>query len=203
MLYGCTKRFFDVLAAGCGLVAAAPLLAVAAGAAWAAGLRPVLFRQRRIGRRAEAFTLVKLRTLTDARDPATGRLRPDAERRHPVGDWLRRTHLDELPQLWLVLTGRMSLVGPRPLLPEYLPRYTAAQRTRHRVRPGLTGWAQVHGGNALPWERRLALDAWYAAHASWALDGRILWRTARQLLNGGRRGAASAPADEFLGQNHR
>lgn len=180
---------------------ALPLLA---GAALALRLRqpgPVLFRQPRAGLNGRRFTLYKLRTMTDARDPATGALLPDAARLTAIGRWLRKTSLDELPQLWHVLTGAMSLVGPRPLLPAYLPRYSAAQARRHLVRPGLTGWAQVQGRNALAWPARLALDAWYAEHCSLGLDLKILALTAAHVL---RPRGISAPGEatmpEFRGE---
>ncbi len=142
---------------------------------------PVLFRQTRPGRGGEPFTLLKLRTMTDARD-ADGRLRSDAERLTRLGRFLRATSLDELPELVNVLKGEMSLVGPRPLLMEYLDRYTPEQARRHEVQPGITGWAQIHGRNAVDWEERFRLDVWYVDHRSLALDLRILARTALQVL---------------------
>ena len=176
------KRPLDVLLTVAVLPVAALLLVLAAGAAWAGGLRPVLFRQARPGLNGVLFTCIKLRTMTNARDPATGALLPDAARLTAVGRWLRKTSLDELPQLWHVLTGQMSLVGPRPLLPEYLPLYSARQARRHRVRPGITGWAQVNGRNARPWPARLEMDAWYADNLSLRLDLRILGFTLKHLL---------------------
>jgi lipopolysaccharide/colanic/teichoic acid biosynthesis glycosyltransferase len=142
---------------------------------------PVLFRQRRPGRDGRPFTLVKFRTMRDAVD-ANGRALEDAARLTRFGSLLRATSLDELPELWNVLRGDMSLVGPRPLLMEYLPRYTATQQRRHDVRPGITGWAQVNGRNATSWEERLAQDVWYVEHQSFALDLRILLRTVRQVV---------------------
>lgn len=141
----------------------------------------VLFGQRRPGLHGRIFTLIKFRTMTDARDP-DGAPRPDAERLTSVGRWLRATSLDELPELWNVIRGDMSLVGPRPLLPEYLPLYSAEQARRHDVRPGITGWAQINGRNAITWEEKLALDAWYVEHRSFGLDARILWRTLGQVV---------------------
>lgn len=143
--------------------------------------RPVLFRQQRAGRDARPFTLVKFRTMSDALD-AQGRLLPDEQRLDSFGSWLRSTSLDELPELWNVLRGDMSLVGPRPLPVHYLPRYTEEERRRHEVRPGITGWAQVNGRNTTTWEERLALDLWYVAHRSLWLDLRILARTAKLVL---------------------
>lgn len=143
--------------------------------------RPVLFLQQRPGRHGCPFTLVKFRTMTDAVGP-DGRPLPDAERLTTFGRWLRATSLDELPELWNVLRGDMSLVGPRPLLPEYLPLYTAEQARRHEVRPGVTGWAQVNGRNAISWEEKFALDTWYVDHHSVWLDLRILGRTIGQVI---------------------
>jgi lipopolysaccharide/colanic/teichoic acid biosynthesis glycosyltransferase len=137
---------------------------------------PVLFVQQRPGLRGRPFKLLKFRTMMDGRD-AQGRLLPDAERLTPFGRFLRSSSLDELPELFNVLKGDMSLVGPRPLLMEYLPRYTPEQARRHDVRPGITGWAQVNGRNALSWEEKFKLDVWYVDHQSFALDLKILWMT--------------------------
>lgn len=134
---------------------------------------PVLFRQERPGRGGRPFDLVKFRTMSDARGP-DGQLLPDDQRLTGFGRWLRATSLDELPELWNVLRGDMSLVGPRPLLMEYMPLYSQTQRRRHDVRPGITGWAQVHGRNAVNWNERFVLDIWYVDHRSLALDLRIL-----------------------------
>jgi lipopolysaccharide/colanic/teichoic acid biosynthesis glycosyltransferase len=161
----------------------------AALAAWQNG-GPWLFRQRRPGLGGQLFTLYKLQTMTAARDPSTGQLLPDAQRLPRLGRWLRATSLDELPQLWNIVRGDMSLVGPRPLLPEYLPLYSPEQARRHLVRPGLTGWAQVNGRNAISWPEKFAFDVWYVEHQSFWLDIRILWRTAGRVL--GRRGIAAA-----------
>lgn len=141
---------------------------------------PVFFTQLRPGLHGTPFRLVKFRTMTDNRDTA-GNLLPDAERLTPVGRFLRSSSLDELPELWNVLKGEMSLVGPRPLLMEYLELYTPAQMRRHDVRPGLTGWAQVNGRNAIGWEDRFALDLWYVEHHSMRLDLAILWQTFRKV----------------------
>ena len=137
---------------------------------------PVLFRHVRPGLDGKPFTLLKLRTMRDLRDER-GELLPDEERLTPFGRFLRHTSLDELPELWNVVRGDLSLVGPRPLLLEYLPRYTRGQARRHEVRPGITGWAQVHGRNALSWEKKFDLDVWYVDHLSFGLDLRILLRT--------------------------
>lgn len=183
------KRAFDFTAALLGLVVLSPVILVVALLVRLLLGAPVLFRQMRPGLHGRPFTLLKFRTMTDARD-ASGALRSDAERLTGFGRALRATSLDELPQLWNVLTGEMSLVGPRPLLMEYLPLYSPRQATRHDVRPGITGWAQVNGRNALSWEERLEMDAWYAEHRSFALDLRILLRTVGRVLR--RDGIASA-----------
>lgn len=184
------KRLLDLAVALPLAVLTAPLLLLGAAlAAWQNG-GPWLFRQARPGLGGELFTLYKLQTMTSARDAATGLLLPDAQRLPAIGRWLRATSLDELPQLWNIVRGDMSLVGPRPLLPQYLPLYSPAQARRHLVRPGLTGWAQVNGRNAISWEEKFAYDQWYVAHQSLGLDLRILGRTAARVL--GRRGIAAA-----------
>jgi sugar transferase EpsL len=141
------------------------------------------FRQTRIGLNGRPFTIIKFRTMRDAHD-THGELLPDAARLTRFGRMLRTSSLDELPELWNVLRGDMSLVGPRPLLPEYLPLYFARQARRHEVRPGMTGWAQVNGRNALSWDERLDLDVWYVDNQSILLDLRILFRTLRQVVYG-------------------
>lgn len=188
-MYSWAKRLLDASAAALGLVLLAPVLLLVAGAAWVGGLRPVLFRQWRTGYCERPFRVLKFRTMTQYRD-AAGQLLPDNQRLTKLGGWLRRTSLDELPQLWNVLRGDLSLVGPRPLIHEYLPLYSAAQRVRFWVRPGITGWAQVNGRNTISWEEKFAFDTWYVAHESLGLDLRILWRTVGWVL--GRRGIAAA-----------
>lgn len=143
---------------------------------------PVFFRQERPGLHERIFRLMKFRTMTDARDEK-GNLLPDAERLTPFGKWLRATSLDELPELLLVLKGDMSLVGPRPLLVQYLPLYNKQQARRHEVRPGLTGWAQINGRNAISWEEKFALDVWYVDHQSLWLDIKILFLTVWRVFN--------------------
>jgi lipopolysaccharide/colanic/teichoic acid biosynthesis glycosyltransferase len=143
---------------------------------------PVLFKQERPGLAGRPFKLIKLRTMLDDRDEG-GALRPDAERITPFGRWLRSTSLDELPELWNVFKGEMSLVGPRPLLMHYLPLYTVEQARRHDVRPGITGWAQVNGRNAIGWDEKFALDVWYVDHWSLALDARILLATLKSVAS--------------------
>jgi sugar transferase EpsL len=175
------KRALDLVVALAGLVLIAPIL-VATALAVRIGLgRPVLFRQMRPGLGGRPFTLLKFRTRTRARD-AAGQLLPDERRLTPLGRWLRRTSLDELPELINVLRGDMSLVGPRPLLMAYLPHYSPEQARRHEVRPGLTGWAAVNGRNATSWEQRLAQDVWYVDHRSFALDCRILLMTVAKVI---------------------
>jgi lipopolysaccharide/colanic/teichoic acid biosynthesis glycosyltransferase len=193
------KRVFDLLGAGLGLVL---LLPVALGVAVLVRIglgSPVLFRQRRPGLHGVPFTLVKFRSMTDRYD-ASGRPLPDAERLTALGRFIRATSLDELPELWNVLRGDMSLVGPRPLLMHYLERYTARQALRHRVRPGLSGLAQVSGRNALSWEQKFELDIEYVERCSLALDMKILALTiAHVLMRRGINQAGRATAEEFLG----
>jgi sugar transferase EpsL len=176
-----SKRLFDVAAAALLLLLLAPLLALLAVLVWLALGSPVLFRQERPGRHGRPFTLLKFRTMTDATD-ARGQLLPNERRLTRFGRWLRSTSLDELPELLNVLRGEMSIVGPRPLLMQYLPLYSPAQARRHEVRPGITGWAQVNGRNALEWEKRFALDVWYVDHRSLCLDLKILWMTVTSIL---------------------
>lgn len=175
------KRALDVAVAGSALLVLSPLLAVVALAIRAQMGAPVLFRQVRPGRHGRPFTIAKFRTMCDATD-AGGVPLPDAERLTALGRLLRGTSLDEVPQLWNVLRGEMSLVGPRPLLMEYLPLYSPRQARRHEVRPGITGWAQVNGRNALSWEERFELDVWYVENRSLLLDLRILLLTVRKVL---------------------
>ena len=162
---------------------------------------PVLFRQARPGRDGQIFELIKFRTMGDVRGP-DGELLPDEERLTPFGNRLRRLSLDELPTLWNVIRGDMSLVGPRPLLVQYLDRYTLEQRRRHDVRPGVTGWAQINGRNAISWDEKFEHDVWYVENVSLGTDLRILFRTAAQVL--GRRGISAeghVTMPEFTG-NH-
>ena len=160
---------------------------------------PVLFRQRRPGQHGRPFMLLKFRTMTDARD-AQGELLPDAERLTPLGRLMRSTSLDELPEFFNVLRGEMSLVGPRPLLMQYLERYTPEQARRHEVKPGITGWAQVNGRNALTWELKFELDTWYVDHRSLWLDVRIIILTIwKILLREGISQPGQATAQEFTG----
>lgn len=175
------KRLFDFVAAAGALLIFSPLLLLLAVLVRIKLGSPVLFRQERPGRDGKPFRLIKFRSMSNERD-AAGNLMPDEIRLKPFGQWLRSTSLDELPELWNVLCGEMSLVGPRPLLMRYLGRYSPEQNRRHAVRPGLTGWAQVNGRNATTWEERLSLDVWYVDHRSFWLDLRILWRTVMIVL---------------------
>lgn len=175
------KRLFDLLASAIGLLILAVPLALLAWQVRRKLGSPVLFTQVRPGLNGKPFRMVKFRTMTDARD-ASGALLPDAQRLTSFGRFLRASSLDELPELWNVLRGEMSLVGPRPLLMEYLPLYSPEQARRHEVRPGITGWAQVNGRNAISWADKFALDVWYVNHRSLWLDLRILWLTVRKVL---------------------
>jgi sugar transferase EpsL len=196
MLYRCClKPLLDRALAGLGLLVLSPLIALVALIVRLRLGTPVLFQQTRIGWKEAPFRFFKFRSMTDARDPS-GRLLPDAERLTGLGKFLRSSSLDELPQLWNVLKGDMSLVGPRPLLPEYLPLYSAIQRRRHNVRPGITGLAQVKGRNALTWQDKFEFDVWYADHQSFALDVRILSMTLGSVVQRegiSRAGHATAP----------
>jgi lipopolysaccharide/colanic/teichoic acid biosynthesis glycosyltransferase len=181
LLSRAAKRALDVVGAGAALALTAPVMAVTAVAVARELGRPVLFRQVRPGLHGAPFTMFKFRTMRDATD-AHGRALPDAERLTSLGRFLRASSLDELPELWNVLRGDMSLVGPRPLLMQYLPLYSREQARRHDVKPGITGWAQIHGRNALSWDEKFALDLWYVDHASLWLDLRILAGTVRAVL---------------------
>ena len=175
------KRLIDILIACFALLALGiPLILLAVLIMRKLG-RPILFRQVRPGFRGQPFQMVKFRSMTDARGP-DGQLLPDVDRLTPFGRFLRASSLDELPGLWNVLRGDMSLVGPRPLLMEYLPLYSPEQARRHNVRPGITGWAQVNGRNALSWDDKFKLDVWYVDNRSLRLDIKILWLTVRKVL---------------------
>ncbi len=175
------KRPLDLMASGCGILVLLPLLAfLSLGVLLSLG-RPIFFRQQRPGRNSRPFRLMKFRTMCEAKS-ATGEDLPDEERLTPFGIFLRRSSLDELPTLWSVFRGHMSLVGPRPLLMRYLPRYNEKQRRRHEVRPGITGWAQINGRNALSWEEKFEHDVWYVDHASFGLDLKILFLTVFKVL---------------------
>jgi sugar transferase EpsL len=193
------KRMLDVVIALVTLVVLAPIFALVAVTVRVALGTPVLFRQSRPGRLGTPFTLYKFRTMRSAAGP-DGREMADLDRLTTLGRWLRSTSLDELPELYNVLRGDMSLVGPRPLLMEYLPLYSAEQARRHEVRPGITGWAQVSGRNAITWEQRFALDVWYVDHLSLRLDLRILRTTlAKVVAREGIAHAGEATMTRFTG----
>jgi len=182
------KRLLDIGAASAGLALGAPVMALVALAIWRDMGRPVLFRQARPGRGGEIFHVYKFRSMRDATGP-DGEPLPDAERITDLGAFLRRSSLDELPNLLNVLLGHMSLVGPRPLLPEYLDLYTPRQARRHEVRPGLTSWAVVNGDHSTSWEERFELDVYYVEHQSLTLDLQILLKTALLAIRGREAGA--------------
>ncbi|WP_439483836.1 sugar transferase [Cyclobacterium plantarum] len=176
------KRIFDFLVALVLLVLLSPLMAALVILLWYKKEGPVFFMQTRTGRAGRPFTLLKFRTMSGPRDER-GNLLRDEQRLTPFGSWLRQSSLDELPQLFCVLTGEMSLVGPRPLLPEYLPLYSEEQNRRHEVLPGITGLAQVKGRNRLSWEEKFRYDTWYVKHGSFLLDLKILFWTFRPLIS--------------------
>jgi sugar transferase EpsL len=194
------KRLFDVLLTVPFLLICAPVVALVALCVRLRLGSPVLFCQQRPGLYGRSFTLLKFRTMTEARD-GQGHLLPDAERLTPLGRFLRSTSLDELPEFLNVLRGEMSLVGPRPLLMKYLERYTPEQMRRHDVRPGITGWAQVNGRNAITWEHKFALDVWYVDHLSCWLDLKIIVLTVWRILRrDGINELGQATAQEFMGR---
>ncbi|HEY4203135.1 MAG TPA: sugar transferase [Devosiaceae bacterium] len=190
------KRIFDIALSVVALVLLSPVVAVLAVLVRTKLGRPVFFCQTRPGLHGTPFMMVKFRTMTDARG-TDGELLSDAERLTPFGRWLRASSLDELPELWNVVKGEMSIVGPRPLLMEYLPLYSPMQFRRHEVRPGITGWAQVNGRNALSWDQRFELDVWYVDHHTLALDLRIVGLTVAKVL---RRDGISAPGEATMGK---
>ncbi|WP_376765325.1 sugar transferase [Vibrio cholerae] len=175
------KRLFDLFASFLGLLVLSPIIVIVAWKIRKNLGSPVLFRQTRPGLNGQPFEMIKFRTMKDAVD-ANGNPLPDSERMTPFGDKLRNSSLDELPELWNVLKGEMSLVGPRPLLMQYLPLYSKEQARRHEVRPGVTGWAQINGRNAISWEDKFKLDVWYVDNRSFWLDLRILLLTVKKVF---------------------
>ncbi len=175
------KPIFDKSVALIALIVFSPIIAIVALVIWIFVDRDILFRQPRPGKDGKIFTLYKFKTMSDERDK-NGNLLPDEKRLKGVGKKIRSLSLDELPQLWNVLKGDMSLIGPRPLLVEYLPLYNSFQARRHEVKPGITGWAQVNGRNAISWEKRFEYDVWYVEHISFLLDMKILWLTVKKVL---------------------
>lgn len=193
------KRAFDILLSALGLLALVPPLLILVWLVRRKLGSPVFFRQVRPGMHGKPFEMVKFRTMTSELG-SDGQLLPDAARLTPFGRFLRATSLDELPELWNVLKGDMSLVGPRPLLMEYLSLYTPEQSRRHELRPGITGWAQVNGRNAISWEDKFQLDVWYVDHRSLWLDIKILWLTVKKvLLRDGISAASEATMPRFAG----
>lgn len=193
------KRLLDILLSGVALLVLWPVLAVLAVLVRRRLGSPVIFCQERPGRDGKIFKLYKFRSMTDARD-ANGDLLSDEERMTGFGRMLRSTSLDELPELWNILRGDMSVVGPRPLLVKYLPLYNAQQARRHEVMPGLTGWAQVNGRNAITWEEKFELDVWYVEHISFSLDAKIVWQTVKAVLHReGISAESSATMEAFTG----
>jgi lipopolysaccharide/colanic/teichoic acid biosynthesis glycosyltransferase len=195
------KRSLDFVVGALGVTMLAPvMILLAALIRWKMG-SPVFFRQTRPGLGGKPFQMIKFRTMRNP-DPADGRLPADSERLTLLGGFLRSSSLDELPELWNVLKGDMSLVGPRPLLMEYLPLYNDQQARRHEVRPGITGWAQVNGRNAISWEEKFALDVWYVDNRSLWLDMKILWMTIRKVIQrDGISAAGEATTTKFTGGN--
>jgi sugar transferase EpsL len=197
------KRLFDIIFSLTLIILLAPLILFIALLIWVTMGRPILFRQRRVGYQGQVFTIYKFRTMTEERDE-NGNLLPDEQRLTRFGRFLRETSLDELPELFNVLKGDMSLVGPRPLLVEYLPYYTPEERKRHNMRPGITGWAQVNGRNAITWDQKLALDVWYVDNWSLWLDFKIILMTIIKVIKRegiSTNGYATAPRlDEVRGK---
>ncbi|WP_313308576.1 sugar transferase [Stutzerimonas nitrititolerans] len=193
------KRLFDILASAFGLLLLSPIIVIVAWLIRRKLGSPVLFRQVRPGLHGKPFEMIKFRTMRDAVD-AHGNPLPDSERMTPFGSFLRSTSLDELPELWNVLKGDMSLVGPRPLLMEYLPLYSPEQYRRHEVRPGVTGWAQVNGRNALSWEDKFWLDVWYVDNRSFWLDLKVIFMTIKKVVvRDGISGEGEATMSKFTG----
>ena len=197
------KRAFDIVFSACWLVGFAPLLLVVAILVRLKLGSPVLFIQERPGLRARPFRMVKFRTMTDERGP-DGELLPDEQRLTPFGKFLRSTTLDEFPEMWNVLIGDMSVVGPRPLLMRYVARYDAFQARRMEVKPGVTGWAQINGRNTLTWEEKFTLDVWYVDNRSFALDMKIVVKTFfRVFARSGINASAGKTMEEFKGKERR
>jgi len=195
------KRLIDIVGSSIGLLLLFPVIVVISWQVRQKMGSPVLFRQSRPGKDGKAFEMVKFRTMKDAVD-SNGNSLPDSERMTSFGQFLRSTSLDELPELWNVLKGDMSLVGPRPLLMEYLPLYSKEQYRRHDVRPGVTGWAQVNGRNAISWEDKFKLDVWYVDNRSFWLDLKILLLTVKKVLvRDGISGEGEVTMSKFTGGN--
>jgi len=197
------KRLIDIVGSSIGLLLLFPLIVVISWQIRRKMGTPVLFRQSRPGKDARPFGMVKFRTMKDAVD-SNGNSLPDSERVTSFGQFLRSTSLDELPELWNVLKGDMSLVGPRPLLMAYLPLYSREQYRRHEVRPGVTGWAQINGRNAISWEDKFRLDVWYVDNHSLWLDSKILFQTIKKVLaRDGISGDGEVTMSRFTGNDHK
>lgn len=196
------KRAIDVTASGCALVVlAVPLAAVTVWLHFANKGAGAFFFQERPGKNGKIFKVVKFKTMTDERD-ADGKLLPDAQRLTKVGSFVRSTSIDELPQLWNVFKGDMSLIGPRPLLVQYLPLYTPEQARRHEVRPGITGWAQCHGRNAITWHKKFELDVWYVDHISFVTDCKVIVTTIKKVLQRADISSDTSATMEFFNGNN-
>ncbi len=194
------KRMLDLLGSSVGLILFSPILIAVSLLIWRQMGRPIIFRQVRPGLHGQAFQMIKFRTMRDALDKNSNPL-PDTERLTRLGSFLRSSSLDELPELWNVLKGDMSLVGPRPLLMEYLPLYSPEQARRHEVRPGVTGWAQINGRNAISWNEKFELDVWYVNNRNLWLDLMIIWLTIRKVLKrDGISAAGEATMPKFEGE---
>ena len=194
------KRLLDILLSGCGLIVLSPVLLVTAVLVRCKLGSPVIFCQERPGKDEKIFKLYKFRSMTDTRDE-NGKLLPDEVRLTKFGRLLRSTSLDELPELWNIFKGDMSIVGPRPLLVRYLPLYNEEQKHRHDVRPGLTGWAQVNGRNAISWEEKFRLDVWYVQHLSFCLDVKTVFLTVKKVFcREGISSETAATMEEFKGE---
>ncbi len=201
MKYEVLKRGFDFLLSLTALVLLSPLLLLISLILLIANQGSILFTQERAGLRGRIFRVYKFKTMNDRRD-ASGKLLPDAVRLTAAGRFIRSTSMDELPQLINVLKGEMSLIGPRPLLPRYLPLYSAEQNRRHTVRPGITGWAQVNGRNTISWAQKFEYDVWYVDHLSFALDLRIFWLTIKKVIvREGINADSSTTMTPFTGNN--
>lgn len=200
--YPVFKRAIDIAASGCALlVLAVPLAVITVWLHFANKGAGAFFLQERPGKGGKIFRVIKFKTMTDERD-ADGNMLPDAQRLTKVGRFVRSTSIDELPQLWNVLKGDMSLIGPRPLLVQYLPLYSPEQARRHEVRPGITGWAQCHGRNAISWEKKFELDVWYVDHISFVTDCKVILTTIKKVLGCENiSSATSATMEPFNGNN--
>ncbi|MDY0933050.1 sugar transferase [Chryseobacterium sp. CFBP8996] len=195
------KRFIDFIAAFLGLLILSPIFIIVAIGLYFSNQGKPFFFQKRPGKNEKLFSIIKFKTMNDKKD-ANGNLLSDAERLTPVGSFVRKTSLDELPQLINVLKGDMSLIGPRPLLPQYLPLYSEIQKKRHLVRPGITGWAQVNGRNAISWTKKFELDVWYVDHISFITDLKVFFTTFKKVFKSeGISQEGQATAEAFNGNN--